>query len=259
MFTRIDGVKIISSFRQAFDVSAYFARRPSHGMQLMLEGSCRFRFQSGEDFVLGENQLLFIPRGSSYQIDVPEKGQPVGYAFINFLGHIQGAVPRRFECRSLDEVKLLFERILTCQLSPTLFDYYQQLALFYQVLALLALSDSDETNIVKARRTIQPALDFLRKNTGDPALRVDSLHELCFVSSTQFRKLFRIAEGTTPRKYVSDLRLGRAKQLIEEGKYSYLYEVAEAVGYEDALYFSRLFKQKYGYAPSLEDRMRMGK
>ena len=139
MFSKIDGVKIISSFKQSSEVSAYLARRPLHGLQLMLDGSCRFRFSTGEDYILEKGQALFIPKGSSYQIDLLSSEAPSTYAFINFQGNIQNAAPCHFECRSLDEIKLLFNRILICQLSKTLFDHYQQLSLFFQVLALLAL------------------------------------------------------------------------------------------------------------------------
>ena len=256
MFSKIEGVMIVSAFRQASDVSAYFAKRPNHGLQLMLNGSCRYRFQTGEEFSLRENHLLFIPKGSSYEVMLPDDSEACSYAFINFTGHIQGALPERFECRSMDEIRLLFERILKCQLSQTLFDHYQQLALFYQIMAVLALSDSDEAVVARARQTIRPALQYIKEHLFSPQLRVDQLNQLCFISNTQFRKLFQLAEGTTPRKYVTDLRLGQAKKLLEEGKYAYLYEIASAVGYEDSLYFSRLFKEKYGYAPSLEYFMR---
>ena len=256
MFSKIEGVRIVSAFRRASDVSAYFAKRPNHGLQLMLNGSCHYRFRTGEEFALRENHLLFIPKGSSYEVTLPDGDETCSYAFINFTGQIQGAQPDRFECRSTDEVRLLFERILKCQLSQTLFDHYQQLALFYQIMAVLALSESEDAAAARARQTVRPALQYIKENLFDPRLRVDGLNQLCFISNTQFRKLFQLAEGTTPRRYVTDLRLGQAKKLLEEGKYAYLYEIASSVGYEDPLYFSRLFKEKYGYAPSLENVMR---
>ena len=47
--------------------------------------------------------------------------------------------------------------------------------------------------------------------------------------------------------YINDLRLEKSKALLEEHS---VKEVASLVGFEDANYFSRIFKKKYGVSPS---------
>ena len=42
----------------------------------------------------------------------------------------------------------------------------------------------------------------------------------------------------------------KAKTLIEDGAFDSISKVAMSVGYEDALYFSRAFKERYGISPS---------
>ena len=51
--------------------------------------------------------------------------------------------------------------------------------------------------------------------------------------------------GRTPRKYITEKRLEKAKSIIDEGNYLHLYDVAEKTGFSDPLYFSRIFKQYY--------------
>ena len=70
------------------------------------------------------------------------------------------------------------------------------------------------------------------------------------MSDTYFRNIFAAHFGISPQAYVINKRLTQAKTIIENGDYDNLYDVALAVGYEDALYFSRVFKRKYGVAPS---------
>ena len=51
-------------------------------------------------------------------------------------------------------------------------------------------------------------------------------------------------------RHLINIRLERAKKLLEEGKVLSIQEVAMMVGYDDAYHFSKLFKKRYGMPPS---------
>ena len=51
-------------------------------------------------------------------------------------------------------------------------------------------------------------------------------------------------------RHLINIRLERAKELLEQGQTGSIQEVAAAVGYEDAYHFSKLFKKRYGISPS---------
>lgn len=63
-------------------------------------------------------------------------------------------------------------------------------------------------------------------------------------------RLYRKVTGSTPTQDVIRLRVERAKRLLLGHPDLEIKQVAAAVGYEDALYFSRLFKKETGYNPS---------
>ncbi len=73
--------------------------------------------------------------------------------------------------------------------------------------------------------------------------------------SYMFAKRFHIR----PIDYLILIRLKKAAELLSQGHS--VNETAELVGYSDALYFSRLFKKHYGFAPSYlkNERNRAGK
>ena len=73
--------------------------------------------------------------------------------------------------------------------------------------------------------------------------------ELAHLSPSRFRALFREATGLSPLDYLLVLRLNHARQLMLQTGSS-IGEVARAVGYEDQLYFSRIFKKRTGLSPS---------
>lgn len=77
------------------------------------------------------------------------------------------------------------------------------------------------------------------------------LRELPF-SYDYVRKLFKKEIGVTPHQYLSDLRLQVAAQYLSHSEQGgpNVTEIAHMCGYREPLYFSRIFKKKYGVAPS---------
>lgn len=85
---------------------------------------------------------------------------------------------------------------------------------------------------------------------------VRGMTELSGLSERSFKRRFQKATGMTPMEYVHALRLEEAKQCLETGDLS-IEAVAEAVGYEDAGFFGRLFKRQVGITPA-QYRRRFG-
>ena len=84
----------------------------------------------------------------------------------------------------------------------------------------------------------------------DCDLKAEILPQLCGISGTYFRKIFQANYSVTPQKYILSKRLAHAKNIIDNGDYDTISEIAASVGYSDPLYFSRAFKKKYGISPS---------
>ena len=67
--------------------------------------------------------------------------------------------------------------------------------------------------------------------------------------AVSYTHLFHQRTGFSPLEYLTRLRLNHASQLMAETALS-IAEIARAVGYEDPLYFSRLFRRKMGVSPT---------
>ena len=74
-------------------------------------------------------------------------------------------------------------------------------------------------------------------------------------STSYFSTLFRKATGMPPMDYFIHLKIQRACQLLYDGKTKVKY-VAEALGYDDPFYFSRLFKKHMKVSPEQYKAMR---
>lgn len=72
--------------------------------------------------------------------------------------------------------------------------------------------------------------------------------EACF-SKFHFTRLFKKTYGKTPHQYLTFVRIGKAKELLKDGKG--VSEVCSAVGFESLSSFSGLFKRIVGITPSV--------
>ena len=55
--------------------------------------------------------------------------------------------------------------------------------------------------------------------------------------------------GMTPMQYITSIRMTKAKELLETTDLT-INEIGDLIGYQNALYFSRIFKKTVGTAPT---------
>ena len=69
------------------------------------------------------------------------------------------------------------------------------------------------------------------------------------MSVSWFIRNFRQYAGTTPMQYIVSIRITNAQVLLETTDYN-VTEIGSIVGYDNPLYFSRIFKKQKGVSPS---------
>jgi AraC family transcriptional regulator len=96
--------------------------------------------------------------------------------------------------------------------------------------------------------------EFLEAGSHEQVSLAD-LADLVRLSPFHFARAFKRATGVPPHRYQMQLRIERAKTLLEEGKLS-VGEVAAQVGYANQSYFARLFRDEVGATPARYRRER---
>jgi AraC-like DNA-binding protein len=89
---------------------------------------------------------------------------------------------------------------------------------------------------------------YLRQHPERPA-RLEELARMANLSMSHFSAVFRRELGFSPLDYLARARIGRACELLDTTG-APLKEIAEAVGFSDPLYFSRVFRAIHGVSPS---------
>jgi AraC family transcriptional regulator len=95
------------------------------------------------------------------------------------------------------------------------------------------------------RRVLERMHDELDSDLSLSTLAAESGY-----SRAQFMRLFKAASGQTPHKYLLELRLRRAQEMIAV-RSNQLIEIALECGFRSHAHFSVAFNQRFGIAPNL--------
>ena len=97
-------------------------------------------------------------------------------------------------------------------------------------------------------KLIKAAQFEIREKLSQP-IKFDSFAEKYHVSYSYFRKMFKIYTGLSPAQYHLQLRLQHGRDLICSTDQS-VKEIAFNLGFESQFHFSKIFKKKFGVAPT---------
>lgn len=96
-------------------------------------------------------------------------------------------------------------------------------------------------------RLIKDVQDYIDSHIADK-LTLSEVAEQFGLSASYFSVLFKQQTGVGFSDYVTTQRIEKAKHLLLSGDVK-IYEAAEALGFESAFYFSKVFKKKEGCSP----------
>ncbi|MCE0523221.1 MAG: AraC family transcriptional regulator [Methylacidiphilales bacterium] len=94
---------------------------------------------------------------------------------------------------------------------------------------------------------VRAARAYLEANLRQ-SLTLETLARIVGASASHLSALFASQCGVSPMRYLQRLRLERACWLLAN-PYLRIHEVAQACGYEDVNYFTRLFRQRFDVPP----------
>ena len=82
------------------------------------------------------------------------------------------------------------------------------------------------------------------------SITIDEIAQMVYTTPTYLCYKFKKARGVTINEYITGVRIKAAKKILSENSGIRIADVANCVGYNDAVYFSRLFKKHTGLNPN---------
>jgi AraC family transcriptional regulator len=155
--------------------------------------------------------------------------------------------------RTVDRVRTMAERC-GAQLLPSSFEEdflllsRELLLLYRQMVARIArvpaLKPATREELF---RRIEAGREYLH-SYGEGAVSLEAVARAACLSRYHFHRAFTQVFGRTPHAYLTGIRLARAQTLLKGG--SPVTRVCFDVGFASPSSFSRLFRERYGVAPS---------
>lgn len=118
---------------------------------------------------------------------------------------------------------------------------------------ILQHSDFDSDKIANEDEMISDLVRYLHKNGKERAV-LTNYCQTHHYSLSYISRRFRQETGMTVLQYLQKIRIDQSCALLAGSKLP-IAEVAQAVGYEDAKYFSEIFKRMLGMTPGAYRRM----
>jgi len=229
--------------------------RKPHG--LLYYNACTGDYinSDGSRLTAHRGDIIYLPSGAKYKttfVDT-EKNNP-STILIDFSIFDQENKPFRLSEKvfrfSLHDGELrlsdAFREIAVLYESPVVSQMMLKSHLF-RLLSELCGMERHFSLFSNQYQTISKGIQYLEEDT-EQTLSIDEIAKLCNVSGNCFRKLFKSYAGVSPNEFRIGKKIERAQKLLASGTLT-VSETADLLHFEDAAYFSRLFKRKTGVSP----------
>lgn len=224
------------------NIDVYNPGRSFNAISLRLESDAVIT--AGEKtYELKEKSVCFVPAKLDYSRKA-SKDKLIAVHFdiknadIRYIDYFYPKNPAVFEA--------LFNKILAYWNKKESDCTYRCTAILYEILAECCLQKYREAC---AESKIESSVKYIHRHYRDSDLSINKIAEKSYISEVYFRKLFKEEYGISPQKYIINLRIEYAVNLLSAGYFS-LKEVALLSGYSDYKYFSVQFKKIIGQSPN---------
>lgn len=217
---------------------------PYNELILHLSGISEVKF-NGKTFTCEKNTVRFLPKGKvdEYMVEREEVGECIDIFFETDTTLSSEAFTMKLNNNS--NIETLFRKIFSVWVAKNDGFYFECMSLLYKIFAEL---QKDNYIPKKQYDVIKPAIEYIEENFLDGKISMELLAEKCGISGSYLKKLFIKKFSVPPVKYMIQLRINHACDLLRSGRYS-VGQTAEICGYSNTYFFSRQFKSYTGITP----------
>lgn len=230
--------------------------RRDYQILYVANGKTHFWFDDREEIVSAGHMVLYKPEEIQKYVYYLEDNPEVFW--IHFTGrdvknilayHGISLDEHVFYCGVLPDYKALFRKIIQ-ELQLCRYGYEDYIAsLFNDILLLVDRQQHEQKKATgDVQEQIERAAAYFNENYNTK-ISIDDYAESLHISTNWFIHNFKQYAGMSPAQYILSLRMVNAQSLLERTTYN-IKEISEIVGYENPLYFSRVFKKEIGKSPA---------
>lgn len=210
-------------------------------------GGKRYTLQAGDSFIIfpGVTVCYYPDEEDEWEyIWVDFSGEEIPDILNNTAFSIENPVVRACE----NNITTLFENLhdIYWNTEKPAQQYLCKSAL-YRLLSEYILVYPNKAQ--KKLNLMEQIVAYIKANCSNPTLTVEDIEKEFGVGHMSLYRYFENSLNTTPKKYINSLRLENARVLLQF-KDQTVKDAAYRAGFTDPLYFSKVFKEKFGVSPS---------
>lgn len=234
----------------------HYEGRNDYQLLYIASGKGHFFFDKDETIVTKGNMIIFRPGEKQVYYYYPEDKTDVywvhftGFDVLKYLD-LYG-LPKNenvfFTGTSLDYEWIYNQIIRELQLKRANYEEVLQNLLIHTFLMINRYIKEGKQAGSDMMNEIDRAVHFFNENYSSEII-IENYAKEHMITKNWFINCFKKIMKVTPMQYILTLRLSAAKDYLENTDKN-ISEIARLVGYENPLYFSRLFNKHIGKSPS---------
>ena len=231
--------------------------RPDWQLLYVASGKAHFYIKGQEVIVTAGNMVLYQPKQEMHY-EYFGKDKPEVY-WVHFTGGQVRSILKRHDVPMDNNVfyagnsptygylfKEMILELQTCRVGyETLLSMYLE-----QIFVLVQRSRLDKSPVVSSH--LQEEMGIARRYFQEHYNEDINIEEYALsrnMSVSYFLKKFKEVTTKSPMQYILGIRISNAVSLLESTDYN-VTEISTIIGYDNPLYFSRIFKKQKGVSPS---------
>ncbi len=239
----------------------FYTLRPKGRIDFQLlyiaAGKAHFHFGDKETIVPAGHMVLYRPK-EPQRYEYYAEDQTEVY-WVHFTG---GNVTNLLRSYGLTDDKKVFYcgcgleyqnlfRAMIDELQMCLDSYPEMIEMYLREIFIRlqrCFKTSIKTDNSHAAEEIDKAASYFNEHYSEQ-INIDAYAEEHHFSTSWFIRNFKLYTGFTPMQYILSKRIYNAEALLQNTQYT-VTEIAQIVGYDNPLYFSRVFKKQKGLSPT---------
>lgn len=220
-------------------------------------GKAHFHFDGKEQIITAGHMVLYRPK-EPQKYEYYGEDQTEVY-WVHFTGGNVTNILRSygltddkrvFYCGSGLDYQNLFRSMIN-ELQMCKENYAEMLEMYLRQIFIMLqryFSNAMKTDNIHVIEEIDKATLYFNEHYSEE-ISIEEYAQNNHVSVSWFIRSFKHCTGSTPMQYILSKRIYNAEILLHDSSYN-ITEIAQIVGYDNPLYFSRIFKKVKGLSPS---------
>ena len=222
----------------------------SHFLIVLIESGKAVLYQDDKEIYFKDKDILIMFPGEKIHYkaltDWTIKWIGVGGSQVETIFSIMGVTPKMpiITSSEYDNLSLTVSRLYETATDNSMYVKCKIQSLLYSFFSyLLQDNQADSSSDI-----IDSALKIIKYNYNNE-INIKKIADSFHLDSAYFSRLFKSRVGKSPKKVIMEERIEKAKEMLISSDHP-IKEISNTVGFNDQLYFSKLFYKYEGLSPT---------